>query len=107
MSSQGGHTSELGAGIATEQYTMQTAPEHPHILLQPRDLLTLKARESSRVPHRSLHLRARDALNAITAAGPEGEQEIHLEDWFPWREYLAFHAQASEIIGSGITLATA
>ncbi len=94
------------AASAASQST-GTASEHPHILLHPRDLPTLKAQESSLVPRRSLHNLARDALNAITAAGPQGELEIHLENWFPWREYLAFHAQASEIVGSGITRATA
>jgi hypothetical protein len=54
-----------------------------------------------------LHNLARDALNAISAADPQAELEIHLENWFPWRQYLAFHAQASEIVGTGITRATA
>lgn len=83
-----------------------TASDHPHILLHPRDVPGLKAVETSRVPRRSLQQLARDALNAITAAGPQTD-EIHLEGKFPWQAYLACHAQASRIIGSGITRATA
>ena len=56
-----------------------------------------------------LHDYARAALNRITTAGPEFPwPDVHrLDSEFPWQSYVACHARADEIIGSGIVLATA
>ena len=90
--------------------TASVALDHLYCLLHSQDLLTLKDRETSRVPCRLWVMQdlARDALNAISAVHADREEdEICLDDWFPWREYIACHPQAFEIVGTGITRATA
>jgi hypothetical protein len=77
------------------------------LLLEPRDIEQLQTEERSYEPRRNLHDAARDALNAITVAGYSSNMVRNLEPWFPWRPYVACHAQAGVIIGSGITLAVA
>ena len=56
-----------------------------------------------------LHNLARAALNRITDAGPVYPWPgVHsLDSEFPWRSYVACHAQADDIIGCGIVRAEA
>ena len=78
------------------------------VSLSLHDAATLRAAEAAYRPKRSLHKLARDALNAITREGVHGTvQSRDLDDWFPWKEYIACHAMASEIIGKGVTHAVA
>ena len=73
------------------------------------DAEELRRREKAITPKRSLHKLAREALNSISQAATTEDLE-HTEDletWFPWRAYIACHPRSSEIIGSGVTHATA
>ena len=67
----------------------------------------MKAEEASYSPRRPLRQLARDALNAITDAGPHSGIDAHLDSWLPWRSYLASHDNAIQIIGAGVTQAKA
>ena len=78
------------------------------------DAEELRRRENAITPKRSLHKLAREALNSISLAATNVEhtddawlRTEDLETWFPWREYIACHPRSSEIIGSGVTHATA
>ena len=80
------------------------------------DAEELRRREKAITPKRSLHKLAREALNSISQAATNVEhtEELDawlrtedLETWFPWRAYIACHPRSSEIIGSGVTHATA
>ena len=87
------------------------------------DAEELRRREKAITPKRSLHKLAREALNSISQAATNVEHTItedmvsedrvllvrteDLETWFPWRAYIACHPRSSEIIGSGVTHATA
>ena len=51
----------------------------------------------------TLHDQARDALNAFAAAPYDGP--TCLNDLFPWKAYLAFHAKREMIVGPGISRA--
>ena len=94
-------------GAATEH--TQEPPPAPalQVLLCTEDIQQLRTAERARVPQRSLHQLARDALNAIASAGPNSSMVRNLETWFPWRPYVACHKDAHAVIGSGITLAKA
>ena len=86
------------------------ATEHsvaPHILLTVADLDDLQASEATIKPTKSLHRLARAALNGIIDAGVINNINRNLEHWFPWRRYLACHTYAYDIIGTGVTHATA
>ena len=71
------------------------------------DADTLRAAEAAIRPKRSLHKLARDALNAITNAGVHSTASKDLDGRFPWKEYIACHAMAPDIIGEGVTHAVA
>ncbi len=71
------------------------------MLLRPEDIATLKAQEATFTPKRSLHQLARDALNAISDAGPDSDIDTNLESWFPWRSYRACHDKSQTIVGPG------
>ena len=94
-------------GAATEH--AQEPPPAPalQVLLCTEDIQQLRTAERALVPQRSLHKLARDALNAIASAGPNSSMDRNLENWFPWRPYVACHKHAHAVIGSGITLAKA
>ena len=77
------------------------------VSLSLHDAERLRAAEAARRPKRSLHKLARDALNAITKAGVDSTASKDLDDWFPWKEYIACHAMAPDIIGEGVTHAVA
>ena len=51
----------------------------------------------------ALHDQARDTLNAFAAAPYDGP--TCLNDLFPWKAYLAFHAKREMIVGPGISRA--
>ena len=81
------------------------------------DAEELRRREKAITPKRSLHKLAREALNSISQSAELTEENteeldarlrsIDLETLFPWRAYIACHPRSSEIIGSGVTHATA
>jgi hypothetical protein len=75
--------------------------EDDDMLLRQQDIVTLRHAHLGR----SLHKVARDALNAITDIGCPSPKP--LDTWFPWREHVACHPRANEIIASGVTRATA
>ena len=77
------------------------------VTLSLHDVATLCAAEAAYRPKRSLHKLARDALNAITQAGVHSTASKDLDDWFPWKEYIACHDDAPDIIGEGVTHAVA
>ena len=109
---------ELGE---TARYMLPAAASAPALVrLTLADAEELRRRRCrfatySQMP-RSLHKLAREALNSISQATKDVEhtEELDawlrtqdLETWFPWRAYIACHPRASEIIGSGVTHATA
>ena len=105
---------ELGE---TERYMLPAAASAPALVrLTLADAEELRRLEKAIIPKRSLHKLAREALNSISQATKDVEhtEELDawlrtqdLETWFPWRAYIACHPRASEIIGSGVTHATA
>ena len=100
---------------ATGSTTQPAATEHSYSELRPSQAVflslpyfrTLRAAEAAHRPIRSLHKLARDALNAITKAGVDSSDSKDLDRWFPWKEYIACHANASDIIGEGVSHAVA
>ena len=86
-------------GAATEH--AQEPPPAPalQVLLCTEDIQQLRTAERARVPQRSLHKLARDALNAIASADPNSSMDRNLEPWFPWRPYVACHKYAHAVIG--------
>ena len=100
---------------ATNSITQAAATEHSSpevrlsrvVSLSLHNAATLCAAEAAHRPKRSLHKLARDALNAITEAGVHGTASKDLDDWFPWKAYIACHAMAPDIIGEGVTHAVA
>ena len=106
------HGAPLAAG---EQYPVQprdaAAPqaataEHGvvlPVLLTAADVDNLKAEEERIKPPRSLHRLARETLNDMITAGVNSNIDRNLEQWFPWRSYIACHQKAYEIIGTGVT----
>ena len=87
--------------VATEH----VHPELPRLSLA--DVATLRDAEKARTPKRSLHKLARDSLNTITNAGVDSELDKNLDGWFPWKEYIACHNRAADIVGPGVTHASA
>ena len=79
----------------------------PPVLLTAADVDNLRAAEERIKPPRSLHTLARDTLNDMITAGVNGDIDRNLEQWFPWRNYIACHVKAYEIIGTGVTHAMA
>ena len=77
------------------------------VSLSLHDAATLRAAVAAIQPKRDLHKLAREALNAITTAGVHSTASRDLDDWFPWKEYIACHADAPDIIGEGVTHAVA
>ena len=51
------------------------------------------------ISKRELHDMARNALNAFASADYAGP--VNLDDLFPWKSYLAFHAQEKMLTGPG------
>ena len=100
---------------AADSTTQPAATEHnpPELSLSRvvslslHDAATLRAAEAAHRPKRSLHNLARDALNAISMLGVHNTASKDLDDWFPWKEYIACHAMARDIIGEGVTHAVA
>ena len=43
----------------------------------------------------------------MITAGVNSDIDRNLEQWFPWRSYIACHEKAYEIIGTGVTHAIA
>ncbi len=93
--------------VATEH--AQEPPPAPgvRVLLRTENIEQLGESELSFAPRRSLQQLARNALTAITTAGPNSSMDANLEHWFPWRSYVACHEDAHGLIGSGIMLAVA
>ena len=93
---------------ATEHSTQSAATATSVVCLSLADADRLRRNEATQPP-RSLHKLARDALNAIASAGMDhaSEHTENLDKWFPWKEYIACHSMASDIIGPGVTHATA
>ena len=94
--------------------TVESAASAPSLVrLTLADAEELRRREKAITPKRSLHKLAREALNSISQAATNVEhteaslRTEDLETWFPWRAYIACHPRSSEIIGSGVTHATA
>jgi len=73
--------------------------------LDPTHVIAIRQAEAARGKPRSLHNIARDALNTISKR--ENYGTINLDGCFPWRQYVAAHAQSSDIIDPGITHAEA
>ena len=92
--------------MATTTENDGAATEHAQVLLRAEDIHTLRAAERA-APKRSLHKLARKALNTITEAGPNSTVDRDLGTWFPWQSYVANHRHAHDVIGPGITSATA
>ena len=90
--------------VATEHFH----PELPRaVCLSLADVATLRDAEKARTPQRSLHKLARETLNTITNAGVDSELDKNLDGWFPWKEYIACHNLAPDIVGPGVTHAIA
>ena len=106
------HNAPLAAG---EQFPVQprdaaapqaAAAEHGvvvPVLLTAADVDNVKAEEERIKPPRSLHRLARETLNDMITAGVNSNIDRNLEQWFPWRSYIACHKKAYEIIGTGVT----
>ena len=100
---------------AANSTTQPAATEHnfpelrvpPVVTLSLHDVATFSAAEAAMRPRRNLQQLARDALNAIAEAGVHSTANTNLDEWFPWREYIACHAKAPVIIGAGVTHAVA
>ena len=90
------------------QDALVAATEHS-ILLRRHQARALAFQARRQYAPNELHDYARAALNRIRTAGPEFPwPDVHrLDSEFPWQSYVACHARADEIIGSGIVLATA
>ena len=101
---------ELAYLLHKDARTVESAASAPSLVrLTLADAEELRRREKAITPKRSLHKLAREALNSISQAATTEDLE-HTEDletWFPWRAYIACHPRSSEIIGSGVTHATA
>ena len=69
-----------------------------HILLDVHGLAA--AQNVQGISKSDLHDMARDALNTFASADYAGP--MNLEDLFPWRSYLAFHAKGEMLVGPGI-----
>jgi hypothetical protein len=93
--------------VETQRYMRPAAPPPCLVRLTLADAEELRRREKAITPKRSLHKLAREALNSISQAATDVEHTEDLETWFPWRAYIACHERSSEIIGSGVTHATA
>ena len=94
-------------GAATEHTPEPPPAPAAQVLLYSEDIEQLREAERSIAPRRSLQRLARMALEEITKAGPNSSMDKNLEHMFPWRAYVACHADARAIIGSGIALAMA
>ena len=105
---------ELAYLLHKDARTVESAASAPSLVrLTLADAEELRRREKAITPKRSLHKLAREALNSISQAATNVEhteaslRTEDLETWFPWRAYIACHPRSSEIIGSGVTHATA
>ena len=98
----------LDAPEPANQIARAVATEHS-ILLSRDQARGLASKAQRQHAPGNLHNLARAALNRITAAGPEFPwPDVHkLDKEFPWRSYVACHAQADDIIGCGIVRAEA
>ena len=88
------------SAAATEDSSSPTHAETT--FLRRREIATLRDAEKARIWGRSLHQLAKETLNSIAAAGLESNIDRCLDAWFPWRQYVACHAMADDIIASGI-----
>ena len=92
--------------ITTEPQESSPSTASPPVLTV-ADIAMKRNDEKRQRPKRSLHRLARAALNAITEAGPSSSISKNLDDLFPWMAYIACHESAADIIGPGVTHATA
>ena len=98
------HTAPAPQGSATAAASGATEhaapPPHPvvPILLDLQGLAA--ARNVQGLSKLALHERARNALNTFANADYAGP--VNLDDLFPWRSYLAFHAKGEMLVGPGI-----
>ena len=90
--------------VATSHNTTGDNDSNVLLRLRQEDAAGLRDLERHRIPRRSLHNLAREALNTVTETGSPLPESLDL--LFPWQEYIACHARAEDIIGSGITSAT-
>jgi hypothetical protein len=114
--SEGGRN-KMSAGTSFTPPTPTIAPEpanqvalaaatEPSILLHRDDARGLALAAITLFQPGKLHGLARAALDRISSAGTT--TVVHSLDLeFPWKYYVACHAQADDIIGSGIVLALA
>jgi hypothetical protein len=93
------HEAEAAASDAS-QVTVATT-----VRLCATSVIAVRAEEAARGPPRSLHGLARHALNNIY--NNTDYDSVNLDGYFPWPQYVAAHAQSTEIIGPGITHASA
>ena len=78
------------------------------VLLIAAEIEDLRKAEAQRSQHDvGLHKLARSALQEISNEGPNRDVDPNLEEWFPWREYVACHEFAYAIVGPGIFRAVA
>ena len=73
------------------------------ILLDLSELPAIRAAAPHDQTRDALHDQARETLNAFAAAPYDGP--TCLNDLFPWKAYLAFHAKREMIVGPGISRA--
>ena len=73
------------------------------VLLEFSELAAIRAAALEDQTWKTLHNQARDTLNAFADAPYAGP--TCLNDLFPWKAYLAFHAKGEMIVGPGISRA--
>jgi hypothetical protein len=95
-----------GQATATEHGLPQLALSRT-ICLSVSDIPKLRHAETTRRPKRFLHELARHALDQITSAGVDSTLDKDLDNWFPWKEYIACHNLGHDVIGEGVTHAVA
>ena len=86
------------------QDALVAATEHS-ILLHRDQARTLAFDARRQYKPNELHALARAALKRMASAGTEHSMSLSSE--FPWQSYVACHARADDIIGSGIVRASA
>ena len=88
-----------------QQTTSVAEPDPPPPqVLRPEDIPRLRA--ATYTSRRALHQLARNALNDISLAGHENHVDKNIGERFPWQSYVACHADAFNIVASGVMLAT-
>ena len=89
-------------GVA--EHNAPAAPLAPEpILLDLNELRAIRAAARHDKTSHALHDQARETLNTFATAPYDGP--TCLNDLFPWKAYLAFHAKGEIIVGPGISRA--